>query len=109
MKNKYKIYVLGVILVGAFAFGYYTFIQEKHEIDKNGEIGEAVITKVYYLSKRGYFVNYEYTIENKDYSGSQEFFKGNDPKVGQRYKIKYSTTTPKYSRILFSELIEVGK
>lgn len=106
-RRKIKVLILSSILIGSFIFSLYIGDKQKREIENYGEFGEAVITKVYSLKSKGNYVNYDYIVGNITYTGSKKYTAGKyDPQVGQYYRIKFSTKTPRFSVILFDELID---
>jgi hypothetical protein len=68
MITKNKFFAIILVVVGFVLFyGIYSSISKKRMLEEKSIISEAVITSKYRIRSRGYYVNYEFYIDNKKY------------------------------------------
>lgn len=72
-------------------------------LEKYKEVATGKIIK-FHFSNNGYYINYEYVVDNKKYIGSANtsYFKcddGSEGCVGKEFKVYYSSKNPNLSDI----------
>ena len=61
--NSFKVIV--VLALAVFSYGlYHSFFKQK-ELNKSAEFTIGVITKIYKIPQRGYFIQYYYKVDDK--------------------------------------------
>jgi len=99
-------FLIGLALVFLIIYG--TNALKENELAKNGIITTGKVTKFRYNSSGNFIIEYNYIVENKEFTGHQsvEYFKslkGVEGCVGRTFKIKYSKKNHKMSEIDLEE------
>ncbi len=90
--------ILLILMVGGVSLGFFASQTEKAEIAEYGQESTAKIIRVYTQNTRGRTCEYKYNINGVDYTG-HEGFTTEAVKVGDVFKILYSSKNPQYSEI----------
>lgn len=100
--------ILLVLMIGGISVGFFASQTEKNEIAEYGQESTAEIIRIYKQNTRGRTCEYKYTIDGVDYTG-HEGITNEVAKVGDVFKILYSSKNPQYSEILLDVPINVDE
>jgi|SaaInlV_120m_DNA_3_1039746.scaffolds.fasta_scaffold17169_2 hypothetical protein len=108
MITKNKFFAIILVVVGFVLFyGIYSSISKKRMLEEKSIISEAVITSKYRIRSRGYYVNYEFYIDNKKYKGSQKLMKKDlIIEEGDKFLVEFVKENPDYNKINLNKKIE---
>jgi hypothetical protein len=108
MITKNKFFAIILVVVGFVLFyGIYSSISKKRRLEEKSIISEAVITSKYRIRSRGYYVNYEFYIDNKKYKGSQKLMKKDlIIEEGDKFLVEFVKENPDYNKINLNKKIE---
>jgi len=88
-------------------YGLYSSITEKNDLINNSENTIGIITKIEHRTSRGYFIEYDYTVNNRKYYGTQKLtIEKKSINIGDTFKVKYSTKKPELSKLIIKVKIE---
>lgn len=100
--------ILLVLMIGGISVGFFASQKEKNEIAEYGQESTAEIIRIYKQNTRGRTCEYEYTVDGVNYTG-HEGITTEEVKVGDVFKILYSTKNPQYSKIFLDTQVNVSK
>lgn len=101
--NWKKFWFLLIPLILVISFGIISSIYEKNNLKTCSKESFGIVFKIYEIVKRGHFVQYKYTVNNKQYKTS-EGIKTKDElaklKIGDTITIHYSCDYPDFSKYI---------
>ena len=104
-KNKWQFQILIVFIISLIGIGFWNSQKEKKEL-KNSKITIGTITEIEERFQRGFFVQYEFMVNEKIYIENQKLtIKKESVKIGDKFEIKYSENKPEYSELDFEKRV----
>ena len=98
------VYFIGIGMLAFIATGYFLSKGNDKELDAFGVQTEGVVIQISHRINRGEFVRYEYVVNGEKYTYDQQI--EGEVKVGERFKVIYSSKNPEKSKILFNSPIK---
>jgi len=87
-------------------YGLYSSITEKNDLINNSENTIGVITKIEHRTSRGYFIEYDYVVNDRKYYGTQKLtIEKESIKLNDKFNVIYSPENPKNCRLIFEKRI----
>jgi hypothetical protein len=87
-------------------YGLYSSITEKNDLINNSENTIGVITKIEHRTSRGYFIEYDYVVNDRKYYGTQKLtIEKESIKLYDKFNVIYSPKNPKNCRLIFENRI----
>ena len=103
--NKWQFQILIVFVISLIGIGFWSSQKEKNEL-KNSKITIRTITEIEERFQRGFFVQYEFIVNEKKYTENQKLtIKKESVKIGDKFEIKYSENNPEYSELDFEKRV----
>lgn len=85
-------------------YGLYSSITEKNDLINNSENTIGIITKIEHRTSRGYFIEYDYVINDRKYYGTQKLtIEKESIKLHDKFNVIYSPENPKNCRLIFEK------
>ncbi|WP_055437670.1 hypothetical protein [Lacinutrix algicola] len=103
--NKWQFLTLILIVLMAISFGFYKSISDKNEL-KNSKNTIGIITEIEHRTSRGYFIHYDYKVNNKTYNDTQKLtIKKELINIGDKFKVIYSDNSFQNSELILEKPI----
>ena len=105
-KNKKWQFQVSILLtLSLICFGFWNNLTEKNEL-KNSKTTNGTIIEIDKRFKRGFFIKYQFSANNKKISGNQKLtIKRDSIKIGDKFEVNYSEKKPEYSELIFEKRI----
>ena len=101
--NWKKFWFLLIPLLIIISLGIFASIYEENELKKCSNKSTGLIKDIYEITKRGYFVKYEYIIDGEKYETSEGIRTKNDLmkfSTGDTIQIYFACDSPEFSKYL---------
>ncbi|CAM1364545.1 conserved hypothetical protein [Tenacibaculum sediminilitoris] len=110
MSNKKRDKILFIsfviLIVSGILVGYFSSLRDKYDLNRNGQETIGIIVDMEHRAKRGIYIKYKFDINKKSYFNNQKLtINKSKIKIGDSFKVVYSTTNPNNSEIYFNERI----
>jgi len=98
--NKWQLRVLIGIIILVISFGIYSSIKDKNDLKNYSENTIGIITKIEHRTSRGYFIEYNYIVNNKRFIGTQKLtIEKESLKLKDKFNVIYYPKNPENSRL----------
>lgn len=104
--NRWQFGVLIGVIILMISYGYYSSNNDKAELKTNSKITIGTITEIEHRTSRGYFIKYDYVVNDRKYNGTQKLTIEKELiKLYDKFNVIYSPKNPKNCKLIFEKRI----